>query len=400
MSAALGRQNFAIDPLLLGAVLCLAVLGTIMVSSSSIAFADHDTGQPLFFLYQHLLALAIGAVGLGFAALIPTTIWYRFSWLPLLGGLGLLAFVLLPNVGETVNGSTRWIEVGPLRMQASEPARLFLIMYLASYAVRRNSQLASSFLGFLKPMLIVVIASVLLLAEPDFGATVVLTATGLGILFAAGGRIRDFLIVACGASVALVFIALGSAYRVDRIMTFRNPWQDPYADGFQLVQSLIAIGRGDWLGVGLGESVQKLFYLPEAHTDFVFAVLAEELGFVGSTLVIVLFAVFVWRAVALGQRALAANLPFHGLLSIGIGITIGLQAGINVGVNTGLLPTKGLTLPLISYGRSSAVVTLFAIGLLFRICRELQQAEQTLQRALRQSTRREKHDTGNGRASR
>jgi cell division protein FtsW len=374
MSAVTGDRELAFDPALVGAALGLAIVGMVMVSSSSVALGDRFAGEPLYYLYQHLGAFTIGSVGLIAAAMIPLNVWYRMSWLVLLLGLGLLAIVLVPGVGRTVNGSIRWVEFGPLSFQASEPARLLLIMYLSSYAVRRNADLTSSFRGFIKPMLIVAVAGALLLAEPDFGAAVVLTAASLGILFVAGARLRDLGVVALAAVVLLACVALSAAYRVDRLMSFRTPFADPYNDGFQLVQSLIAIGRGDWLGVGLGESVQKLFYLPEAHTDFVFAVLAEETGLVGSTVVIALFAVLVYRAFVLGRRALSAELPFHGILATAIGITLGIQAGINIGVNTGLLPTKGLTLPLISYGRSSTVVTLCAIGLLLRICSEVERA--------------------------
>jgi cell division protein FtsW len=301
----------------------------------------------------------------------------------LIAGFALLALVLVPGIGDTVNGSARWLELGPLRFQASEPARLCLLMYLASYAVRRNADLTASFKGFLKPMLVIAAACALLLAEPDFGAAVVLTTTSLGILFVAGARLRDFTLAVAVASAALAVLAVSSAYRVQRLTAFLDPWGDPFASGFQLTNSLIAIGRGDWLGVGLGESVQKLFYLPEAHTDFVFAVVAEELGFAGATLVIGLFALLVYRAITLGQRALAAGLHFQGLLSTGIGVMLGFQACINIGVNTGLLPTKGLTLPLISYGRSSAVVTLAALGILLRIYAELRAWEQAPRRRSR-----------------
>ncbi len=375
MSAVDRRYAYAADPGIVAATIGLAVMGLVMVSSSSIAIGDRFAGQPLYYLYQHAGAVTIGLVGMICAALIPLNVWYRGSWAVLFVGLGLLALVLFPGLGREVNGSVRWVDLGPLSFQASEPARLLLMMYLAGYAVRHNADLASSFSGFMKPMLIVVIAAVLLLAEPDFGAAVVLTASSLGILFAAGARLRDLGIVAAVAVVLLGCIALTAEYRVDRIMSFRHPFEDPYNDGFQLVQSLIAIGRGDWFGVGLGESVQKLFYLPEAHTDFVFAVLAEELGLVGSTLVIALFALLVYRAFVIGRQAFDLELPFHGVLSTGIGITLGIQAGINIGVNTGMLPTKGLTLPLISYGRTSTVVTLCAIGLLLRICTEISRAE-------------------------
>jgi cell division protein FtsW len=360
-----------IDPMLVGASLGLAALGAIMVGSASIALADRDTGEPLYFLIRHLGALGAGTVLALGAALIPTSVWYRLNGLLLLGSIAILALVLVPGIGETVNGSARWLEIGPFRVQASEPARLGLAMYLASYAVRHHDELTVSFKGFLKPMLIVVGACVLLLAEPDFGAAVVLTATSLGVLFVAGARLRDLLVAFAVASVTLGALAFSSGYRAERLTAFLDPWGDPLASGFQLTNSLIAIGRGDWLGVGLGESVQKLFYLPEAHTDFVFAVVAEELGFVGSTLVIALFALLVHRAITLGRHALAAGLRFQGLLCTGIGVMLGLEACINIGVNTGLLPTKGLTLPLVSYGRSSTVVTLIALGLLTRVYWEL-----------------------------
>lgn len=359
-----------VDPWLASTGLALICLGTIMVASSSIAVADRDTGEPLYFLFQHLAALSIGAVGAIVAIVVPTMQWYRMNWLMLLAGLGLLTLVLVPGFGQTVNGSTRWLEIGPVGLQASEPAKLALIIYLAGYAVRQQRDLARSFLGFAKPMLVVGLACVLLLGEPDFGAVVVLTTTSLGILFAAGARLRDFTVAVASSGLAFAALAVSQTYRIERIMTFRDPWNDPFASGYQLVHSLIAIGRGDWFGVGLGASVQKLFYLPEAHTDFVFAVLAEELGLVGATLVIALFGVLVYRAIRLGQQALANGFPFQGLLAIGIGLMLGIQASINIGVNTGLLPTKGLTLPLISYGRSSTVVTVIALGLLLRIYHE------------------------------
>jgi cell division protein FtsW len=242
--------------------------------------------------------------------------------------------------------------------------------------VRHHRELTSRFTAFLKPLAIIGLAGILLLAEPDYGAVVVLTGTALGVLFVAGARLRDVTLAVVSASAVLGALAYSAEYRIERLSAFLDPWADPFASGFQLTQSLIAIGRGDWLGVGLGQSVQKLFYLPEAHTDFVFAVLAEELGLVGSTSVIVLFGLLVYRAITIGQRAIAAGLPFQGLVSTAIGLTLGVQAFINIGVNTGLLPTKGLTLPLLSYGRSSTVVTLVALGLLARVYYELHGAEQ------------------------
>ena len=374
MSHSLEIRGFNLDGPSVAAIIALVVLGTVMVSSASISVADRDMGEPLFFLSRHLGGLLVGCLVALTVILIPIDVWFRLNWLLLLGSLTLLIVVLLPGLGHTVNGSTRWLDIGPLTLQSSEPARLCLLLYLASYVVRHQQELGTSLLGFLKPMLVVTLACVLLLAEPDFGAAVVLTVTSMGLLFVGGARLRDFALSFLVALVALSTLALSSSYRVQRLTAFLDPWADPYASGFQLTQSLIAIGRGGWLGVGLGDSVQKLFYLPEAHTDFVFAVMAEELGFVGVTLAVFLFGVIVFRAVALGPRAAALGMPFHGLVSTGLAMTLGLQALINMGVNTGLLPTKGLTLPLISYGRTSAVVTLLSLGLLIRIQHEVQLA--------------------------
>jgi cell division protein FtsW len=367
--------RFAVDPMMVAAVIGLLVIGTVMVGSASISLADRNTGEPLYFLWRHVGALGVGLTGAWFAATLPTELWYRLNWLLLALGLGLLALVLVPGFGHTVNGSTRWLIIGPLTIQASEPARVCLLLYLASYIVRHHAELAASFTGFIKPVFIMAIAATLLLAEPDFGAAVVLAITSFAVLFVGGARLRDFSFVAAVSAVGLAVLAISSTYRMDRLTAFLDPWADPYASGFQLTQSLIAIGRGEWWGVGLGASVQKLFYLPEAHTDFVFAVLAEELGLIGSTVVIALFAVIVYRALILGQRAMRAGLPFQGLVASGIGVTLGTQAFINIGVNTGLLPTKGLTLPLLSYGRSSVLATMVCLGLLIRIHHEVTQAE-------------------------
>jgi cell division protein FtsW len=379
------RREIAFDPLLVGGSLALAVLGALMVGSASISLADNSTGDPFFYLFRHLGALGIGAVALAVAAAVPMELWYRLNGLLLFAALALLASALVPGIGHTVNGSARWISVGPITLQPSEPARLCMLMYIASYCVRRHADLTAGLVAFVKPLLLVGLAGMLLLAEPDFGALVVLTAASLGVLFVAGARLRDVALAFLVAAAGFAVLSFSASYRLERLTAFLDPWADPYASGFQLTQSLIAIGRGDWLGVGLGESVQKMFYLPEAHTDFVFAVLAEELGFVGSTAVIALFGLVVFRSIAIGRRAIAAGLPFHGLVATGIGLTIGFQAFINIGVNTGLLPTKGLTLPLLSYGRSSTIVTLAALGLLLRVYHELVPAERRRAAAGRES---------------
>ena len=371
MNRSLGLKGFNLDPTLFSAVIALLVLGIIMVSSASITLADSEMGEPHYYLIRHFGAIAIGCLGAITAVAIPMESWLRLNGVLLFAAMALLASVFLPGFGLTANGSTRWLDLGPLTLQPSEPARVCLLLYLSSYVVRHQRELGTTMLGFLKPMALVALACMLLLAEPDFGATVVLTATSLGLLFVGGARLRDFFLFLLAAITTLSVLALNSGERLQRLTTFLDPWADVERGGYQLAQSLIAIGRGDWLGVGLGGSVQKLFYLPEAHTDFIFAVMAEEFGVIGTTITIVLFGIVVFKAIAMGPRASALGMPFQGLVSTGIGLTLGLQAFINMGVNTGLLPTKGLTLPLISYGRTSIVVTLVTLGLLARIHHEV-----------------------------
>ncbi|MFL2553671.1 MAG: putative lipid II flippase FtsW [Candidatus Rariloculaceae bacterium] len=372
MNSALEIRGFNLDAPSFAAIIALLVLGIIIMSSASISLADRDIGEPLFFFSRQLGAVFIGLLAALILTMIPTELWYRYHWVLLIACMLLLVSVFLPGFSRTVNGSTRWLDFGAISLQPSEPARVCLILYLGSYIVRQQASLSASLVGFLKPMIAVTVVSALLLFQPDFGAAVVVTLTSIGLLFIGGARIRDFVVAFCIASVALSALAYSTPYRMERLLGFLDPWADPYGKGFQLTQSLIAVGRGNWFGVGLGDSVQKLFYLPEAHTDFVFAVLAEELGFMGVTLTVLLFGVIVLRAIALGPKAASVNMPFHGLVSTGIAMTLGLQAFINMGVNTGMLPTKGLTLPLISYGRTSMVTTLISLGLLIRIQHEVQ----------------------------
>ena len=387
MNAHVADDRFNVDPWLLTAATGLLVLGTIMVSSASISLAAGSMGAPHFFLSRHLVALAIGCAGALAVVRIPCEVWYRLSGLFLLAAFALLASVFIPGLGHTVNGSTRWLDLGPLSLQPSDPARLCLMVYLCSYVVRHHERVRTTMWGFIGPMVIVALACALLVEEPDYGAAAVLIATSLGILFIGGARLLPFVLCLATAVVSMAFLATSSDYRLQRLTGFLDPWADPFDNGFQLTQSLIAIGRGEWLGVGLGESVQKMFYLPEAHTDFVFAVLAEELGFLGSTVAIVLYGVVVVRAIGMGPRANAVGLPFQALLSSAIGLTLGIQAFINIGVNTGLLPTKGLTLPLISYGRTSVVITLVSLGLLARIHHEVVAASPEVVRARRKRRR-------------
>ena len=359
------------DPVLLTIVTTLLLGGLVILASASMSISDNLVGEPFYYVERQLLAAAIGGAVGAACLFIPMQVWRSIGPLMLLAGLGLLFLVLLPGVGYEVNGSRRWVRFGILNLQVSEPARLCFIIYLSGYLVRRNKDLRANFGGFLKPMLLMSLACVALLAEPDFGAAIVLLATALTMLFVAGARIRDFLIFFAAALLAMVLLAVTSPYRMKRLTGFLDPWADPFNSGFQLTQSLIAIGRGEWLGVGLGNGVQKLFYLPEAHTDFVFAVFAEEFGLAGSFILIGLFIALLWRVFRLAMRASEMDRCFESYLAIGIGTWLGLQAFINVGVNMGILPTKGLTLPLISYGRSSLIVTMAAIGLLLRIHHEL-----------------------------
>ncbi len=365
------KTSLQFDPVLLTIALTLIFGGFVILASASISLSDNATGDPFFYLERQLIAAIIGGIG-GFICLfIPMQVWRTLGPLMLLLGLALLLVVLIPGIGHEVNGSRRWIRFGIMNVQASEPARLCFIIYLAGYLVRRNKEVREEFVGFLRPMLVLSLACVALLAEPDFGAAVVLLCVALTMLFVAGARIRDFFLFFAVASLGMLLLAVASPYRMQRLTGFLDPWSDPFNSGFQLTQSLIAIGRGEWMGVGLGNSVQKLFYLPEAHTDFVFAVFAEEFGLIGSLALIGLFLALLWRVFKLSVRAVNAERFFEAYIAIGLGTWLGLQAFINVGVNMGILPTKGLTLPLVSYGRSSLIVTMIAIALLLRIHHEL-----------------------------
>jgi cell division protein FtsW len=351
--------------LIIATLLCF---GLVMLTSASISLAERNTGNPLFYLEQQLIAVVIGLAGAALMLRVPTSVWERCALLLVCAALGMLIAVLIPGLGNTVNGSTRWLSFGGLSvMQASEPARLFMLMYLSGYTVRHRAELRESFVGFAKPMLLIGLTCVLLLLEPDFGASVVMLLVSLAVLFIAGARLRDFLVSSLVVCALLAVLAVTSPYRLKRLLGFLDPWADPLGSGYQLTQSLIAIGSGQWFGVGLGGSVQKLFYLPEAHTDFVFAVIAEELGLIGSMLLIGLFVALVWRVLRIAGNSAMAGRLYQANLAFGLAIWLGVQVFINIGVNMGILPTKGLTLPLISYGRSSMLITLVALGLLLRI---------------------------------
>lgn len=382
------KTELQIDPVLLTIVLALLMGGFVILASASISVSDNATNNPFFYVQRQLLAAAIGGAA-GFICLfIPMQVWRSLGPVMLLVGLLLLVTVLIPGVGHQVNGSTRWLQVGMMNLQVSEPARLCFLLWLAGYLVRRNKCLRTKFTGFLRPMVVLSAACILLLAEPDFGAAVILLATAMVMMFVAGARLRDFLVFFTAAVLVMAALAFVSPYRMQRLTGFLDPWADPFNSGFQLTQSLIAIGRGEWFGVGLGDSVQKLFYLPEAHTDFVFAVYAEEFGLAGSLVLIALFLALLWRVFKLAMRAANAERFFEAYIAIGLGSWLGTQAFINIGVNMGLLPTKGLTLPLISYGRSSLVITMICIALLLRIHHELAVDAKPVNRKRHKRTRR------------
>jgi cell division protein FtsW len=362
------------EPLLViaGAIL---VLGLVMVGSASVAIADRQLGDPFYYLIRQCIFAGVGVM-LGWLLLrVPLHVWERIGPMLLIGAMVLLAALLVPGLGKTVNGGTRWLMVGPFNLQVSELAKLAVVVYLAGYLVRHGDAVRTQVAGFLKPMALVGIFALLLLAEPDFGATVVLMAVALGMMFLAGVRLWLFGILLLAAAGALALLAISSPYRMERLTSFREPWEVAQDGGYQLTQALIAFGRGDWSGVGLGASVQKLFYLPEAHTDFILAVLGEELGLVGVGLVLALFTALVWRIFHIGRRAAEAGLGFGSHLAFGVAIWLGFQAFVNMGVNMGVLPTKGLTLPLMSYGGSSMLAVCLALALVLRVAFEVREVE-------------------------
>ena len=323
-------------------------------------------GNSYHYVIRQLIFAGIGCVLALIAVNVPISWWERSGWLLL--GVGLLSLLLvLTPLGRTVNGSTRWISFGLFNVQVSEIAKLCLIAYLAGYVVRRRDELLNTWPGFLKPLGVLGIASVLLVIEPDFGATVVLVAASAGMIFLSGVRLSRFMPLIGVLVVMGSVLVFTQPYRLKRVVSYLDPWKDQFDTGYQLTQSLIAFGRGDWAGTGLGNSVQKLFYLPEAHTDFIFAIIAEEFGLLGSLMVLGLFTVLVVTGFVIARRAEKAGMPFAACFSYGITLLIGLQAGINMAVSTGLLPTKGLTLPLVSYGGSSLMITAVCIGVLARV---------------------------------
>ena len=360
-----------IDKGLVLIVAALACMGVVMMGSASIDFSAQKYGDPFFHVSRQLIFLLIAIVAAGVTFLIPVKQWYRMGGLCLLAGFVLLVLVLIPGIGREVNGSMRWIPLGPINLQSSEPAKLFVLIYMAGYLVRRQDEVRERWRGFLKPIAVLCLMIMLLLMEPDFGSAVVMIVACLGMIFLSGVGLTQFFAVIVCSLCAVAVMAVSSPYRMQRLNCFIDPWEHPYDCGYQLTQSLIAFGRGEWFGLGLGNSIQKLFYLPEAHTDFVFAIIAEELGFVGSLFTILLFAALIVKILQIGKKAEANEKLFSAYLSYGIALVIASQVFINIGVNTGLLPTKGLTLPFLSYGGSSLIVTFVMMGMLARINSEI-----------------------------
>ncbi len=355
-----------VDGVLLAAVMVLVGLGIVMVASASMHLSSRD-GDALRFVDRHLLALALGAGAGWLAYRMPMGWWRQWSTILYFLGLALLLLVLVPGLGREANGALRWVAAGPLSLQTSEFMKVFVVLYMSGYLVRRQFEVASSLWGFVKPIFLLVIACSLLMLQPDFGTTAVLLMTAFGMLFLGGAPLWQFaalLSLAVGALMTLVWI---SPYRLERVTTFLNPWEHAQDSGYQLAQALIAFGRGEWVGVGLGNGIQKQFYLPEAHTDFVMAVIGEEFGLLGTLVVIGMFCLIVWRSYAIGARAELRGDRYAAYVSYGLGLWLGMQAFINIGVNVGLLPTKGLTLPFLSYGSNSLIVCCIAVGLLLRV---------------------------------
>lgn len=367
---ALPRARYGLDVPLCLAVAVLLGWGLVMVSSASVAVGEKMAGSTLYFFERQLIFVAIGMAFGAAAFTVPMKSWESSGPLLLVFALFLLVIVLVPGVGVKVNHARRWIDFGVFRLQASEPARLAAILYLAGYIVRRQLPLQTSLKGLAIPFIPLSIVSLLLLIEPDFGATAILMMVALLMLFLGGARLIYLagLFALVGSGLALLVVT--AAYRMRRLMTFTNPWADAEASGWQLTQSLIAVGRGEWTGVGLGNSLQKLLYLPEMHTDFIFAILAEEFGLLGIAVLLALFGIVVWRGFVIGQVAEGLNCRFKAYLCYGLSGWLGLQAMINMAVNMGMLPTKGLTLPFISYGGSSLITVCVMLALILRVDHE------------------------------
>lgn len=364
----------AVDWVFITLLWTIASIGLVLIASASVSHADSLYGDSLFFAKRHSLYLILGLIGAGFIAILPSTLWRDYGVLFLVIGLLLLVAVLIPGLGKKVNGSQRWFDLGVITVQASEIVKFCMIVFFSSYLSRKQHELQQGWKGFSVSMLIIAVVAALLLKEPDFGSTVVISATAVAILFLAGMRLFQFALVICGGGVVLAILATSTNYRMDRLIGFIDPWKVQFDSGYQLTQSLIAFGRGEWFGLGLGGSIQKLFYLPEAHTDFIVAILAEEFGLIGVATVLLLFAALISRILLMVKRAMAKDDKFAAFAAFGIAIMFSAQVFINIGVASGLLPTKGLTLPFVSWGGSSLLANFALVGFLLRLDWEVRQA--------------------------
>ncbi|MFA6162570.1 MAG: putative lipid II flippase FtsW [Methylobacter sp.] len=368
MKLSLARANrFHFDPLLLCVSVSLLLIGFVMVSSASLHLGVKMTGDSLYYPVRQLMHIGLGLILGGCVAATPMRVWEENGPKLFIAGLMLLIIVLIPGLGVKVNGSVRWLSIAGLRIQVSEVVKFFSVIYMAGYVTRHQSTVQDSAFGLLKPLALFSIACLLLLLEPDFGSAVVILMIAMGVMFLAGARLSQFIVLLLIIGILAMLLVYFSPYRLVRVTSFMDPWADPLKTGFQLVQALISFGRGEWLGVGLGSGIQKLFYLPEAHTDFLFSVIAEELGLLGVVTVIGLFSLLVWRTFEIAEAAEQAGQRFSAFIAYGLGIWFGFQSFVNMGVNMGILPTKGLTLPLMSYGGGSMMIMCCAIALLFRV---------------------------------
>lgn len=363
--------QFHFDAMLLTVCISLLFIGYVMVASSSLHLSIEKESNNFYYPLRQLIHIGLGLFLGGYIATVPMRHWEKIGPGLFIAGLLLLIIVLIPGLGVKVNGSTRWLSIGGLRIQVSEVVKFFAVIYMAGYVTRHQKSIRESAFGLVKPLLLFSLACLLLLMEPDFGSAVVILMIAMGIMFLAGARLSQFIMLLLLLAVMATLLVYFEPYRMKRVTSFMDPWADPLDTGFQLVQSLISFGRGEVSGVGLGSGIQKLFYLPEAHTDFLFSVIAEELGLFGVLTVICLFSLLVWRTFAIAVIAEQADERFSAFIAYGLGIWFGFQSFVNMGVNMGILPTKGLTLPLMSYGGGSMMIMCCALGLLFRVYSEV-----------------------------
>jgi cell division protein FtsW len=361
------KEKYHFDPLLVAATVSLLFIGYIMVASSSLHLGLEQNQDSFYYPVRQLAHIFLGLVLAIVIVQIPLANWEKLGPSLFIGGLFLLVIVLIPGLGVKVNGSIRWLSLGGIRIQVSELVKFFSVIYMAGYITRHQENLQGSAYGIIKPLLLFSVACLLLLMEPDFGSAVVIIMIAMGMMFLGGARLVQFIILLALLFVLAASLVIIAPYRMARFVSFFDPFKDYLKSGYQLAQALISFGRGEILGVGLGSGIQKLFYLPEAHTDFLFSVIGEELGLVGVTTVIALYALLVWRAFMVAVAAEQAGQRFSAFIAYGLAIWLGFQSFVNMGVNMGILPTKGLTLPLMSYGGMSMMVMCCAVALLFRV---------------------------------